>query len=217
MPCCRTRSTATQQAGIVLINGGNNNQPAPVLTDALLSAGGTMIDGTLGVKADTSYIVQYFVNNPASNQGRTLLGSQPVPAQSTNGIVNLPSFTVTSMYPPVRRSRRSRASREPRRVTQSGIGRYLTVLQRRPLGQPVRRDQHQRQRDRLAPPSDPDCQHSPRPDAITFSIPGSGVQTISPASPLPTITDPVIIDGYSQPGASPNTLAVGNNAGCSSN
>jgi hypothetical protein len=29
---------------------------------------------------------------------------------------------------------------------------------------------------------------------------------------LPAITDTVIIDGYSQPGASPNTLAVGDNA-----
>jgi parallel beta-helix repeat protein len=36
--------------------------------------------------------------------------------------------------------------------------------------------------------------------------------TISPASPLPTITDPVIIDGYTQPGASSNTLAIGSNA-----
>ena len=29
---------------------------------------------------------------------------------------------------------------------------------------------------------------------------------------LPTITSPVVIDGYTQPGASPNTLAEGNNA-----
>ena len=36
--------------------------------------------------------------------------------------------------------------------------------------------------------------------------------TISPLSELPTITDPVVIDGYTQPGASPNTLAVGDNA-----
>ncbi|MEK9138520.1 MAG: hypothetical protein AAB393_15455, partial [Bacteroidota bacterium] len=40
---------------------------------------------------------------------------------------------------------------------------------------------------------------------INFNIPGSGVHTITPASPLPTFTDPVIIDGYTQPGASPNT------------
>src|SRR6476469_1816746 len=45
---------------------------------------------------------------------------------------------------------------------------------------------------------------------IGFNIPGSGVHTISPLSILPTITQTVIIDGYTQPGnggppASPNT------------
>ena len=49
-------------------------------------------------------------------------------------------------------------------------------------------------------------------DLIAFNILGEGVQTISPTSPLPEISDPVIIDGYTQPGAIPNTLAVGNNA-----
>jgi titin len=47
---------------------------------------------------------------------------------------------------------------------------------------------------------------------IDFAIPGSGVQVIQPASALPTITAPVLIDGYSQPGASVNTLATGDNA-----
>ena len=36
-------------------------------------------------------------------------------------------------------------------------------------------------------------------DTIAFAI-GSGVQTILPASALPTITDPVVIDGSTQPG-----------------
>jgi hypothetical protein len=49
-------------------------------------------------------------------------------------------------------------------------------------------------------------------DTITFNIPGAGVRTISPTSALPDITDPVAIDGYTQPGASANTLAVGDNA-----
>ena len=44
-------------------------------------------------------------------------------------------------------------------------------------------------------------------DTITFKIPGSGVKTITPTTPLPTITDPVIIDGYTQPGAKVNTLS----------
>jgi hypothetical protein len=50
------------------------------------------------------------------------------------------------------------------------------------------------------------------PDIISFAIPGVGVQTITPSSPLPAITDPVVIDGYTQPGASANTLNVGDNA-----
>ena len=53
---------------------------------------------------------------------------------------------------------------------------------------------------------------SPGADVINFSISGGEMHTITPSSPLPPITDPVTIDGYSQPGASPNTLGVGNNA-----
>jgi RHS repeat-associated protein len=45
-------------------------------------------------------------------------------------------------------------------------------------------------------------------DEIHFNIPGPGVQTISPLSALPAITDPVLIDGYTQPGASVNTNSV---------
>jgi CSLREA domain-containing protein len=36
-------------------------------------------------------------------------------------------------------------------------------------------------------------------DTIAFNIPGSGVRTILPTSPLPIITHPVIIDGTTQP------------------
>ena len=43
------------------------------------------------------------------------------------------------------------------------------------------------------------------PDVIAFDIPGPGPHTIAPAWPLPRITSPVVIDGYSQPGAAPAT------------
>jgi uncharacterized repeat protein (TIGR01451 family)/CSLREA domain-containing protein len=49
-------------------------------------------------------------------------------------------------------------------------------------------------------------------DGIAFNIPGAGVRTINLISALPTVTDPVTIDGYTQPGASPNTLAGGDDA-----
>ncbi len=51
------------------------------------------------------------------------------------------------------------------------------------------------------------------PHTIDFAIPGPGPHIISvSAAGLPTIVTQQTIDGYSQPGASANTLAVGNNA-----
>ena len=58
-------------------------------------------------------------------------------------------------------------------------------------------------------------------DTVTFNIPTStdpgydaatGVFTLELLTPLPNIAGGVTIDGFSQPGASPNTLAGGNNA-----
>src|SRR3712207_5222216 len=56
---------------------------------------------------------------------------------------------------------------------------------------------------------------TPGADTIEFDIPESvdpGVKTIRPSSELPEITEQVTIDGYSQPGSSPNTKPVGNDA-----
>jgi hypothetical protein len=50
------------------------------------------------------------------------------------------------------------------------------------------------------------------PDTIRFSIPGVGPHLISPLTPLPSLSDPVVIDGYTQPGASANTITNGDNA-----
>ena len=50
-----------------------------------------------------------------------------------------------------------------------------------------------------------DANANPGADTIAFNITGSGVHTISPASALPTITEALTINGYSQPGASANT------------
>lgn len=46
-----------------------------------------------------------------------------------------------------------------------------------------------------------DANASPGPDLIHFNIAGSGVQTIVLLSQLPTISDTVTIDGFTQPGA----------------
>src|SRR5262249_35018224 len=46
-------------------------------------------------------------------------------------------------------------------------------------------------------------------DTTQFAIAGTGLQPIRLNSALPAITDSVAIDGYTQAGASPNTLATG--------
>ena len=59
-----------------------------------------------------------------------------------------------------------------------------------------------------------DANANPGADTITFAIPGPGVHTIVLTTWLPNTTDPVTVDGYTQPGSSPNTLplAQGTNA-----
>jgi hypothetical protein len=82
--------------GIALTGGGNNNQAAPVLTSALVFPGRTTVDGTLAVKANIGYLVQYFENNPAAGQGRTLIGSQAIGALAADGTFLL-VFTTTAL------------------------------------------------------------------------------------------------------------------------
>jgi hypothetical protein len=49
-------------------------------------------------------------------------------------------------------------------------------------------------------------------DRVIFNIPGAGAQVISILSPLPETTDSLEIDGYTQPGAKPNSQAIGSDA-----
>jgi hypothetical protein len=57
-----------------------------------------------------------------------------------------------------------------------------------------------------------DANANPGPDTIAFAIAGAGVQSIALQSGLPAVTDPVTIDGYSQPGTKPNMQDQGDNA-----
>lgn len=49
-------------------------------------------------------------------------------------------------------------------------------------------------------------------DLINFAISGAGPHTLALPTELPMITQPVTINGYSQPGAAPNTAQTGTNA-----
>ena len=54
-----------------------------------------------------------------------------------------------------------------------------------------------------------DANNNAGADTIAFDIPGSGVHTITPLTVLPLVTQSLTIDGYTQPGASPNTNPFG--------
>lgn len=57
-----------------------------------------------------------------------------------------------------------------------------------------------------------DANAAPNPNRIHFAIGSTcGPRVITLASLLPTIAHPVVIDGYTQPGASRNTAVLGNN------
>ena len=45
-------------------------------------------------------------------------------------------------------------------------------------------------------------------DTIAFDIPGAGPHTIQPLTALPTITDPVVVDGYTQPVRVPTQIRL---------
>ena len=91
-----SNSMYSNGSGIVLTGGANDNRAAPTLTAAASSPGSTLVEGTLAVAAGTSYLVQYFYNNPPSNQGRTLLGSQTI-SSPASGTVNLSFSTAATV------------------------------------------------------------------------------------------------------------------------
>ncbi len=57
-----------------------------------------------------------------------------------------------------------------------------------------------------------DANANPDFSFITFQIPGACPRTIAPATALPSISQGVRIDGYSQPGSAANTRETGDNA-----
>lgn len=57
-----------------------------------------------------------------------------------------------------------------------------------------------------------DCPAGSGTDTIAFDIPGAGPHIIHVVATLPDLFTPIQINGYTQPGAMPNTLAAGTNA-----
>ena len=96
--------------GIRLTNGGNHNQPAPVLTSIQSVVSGTAILGTVQGTPSTPYTIQFFSNAVSGPEGKTFLGQVSV----TTNASGFASFTANLC--PLPSIRRNRSSRRPRRV-----------------------------------------------------------------------------------------------------
>jgi hypothetical protein len=75
--------------GIELLDGGNHNQPAPVLTSIQSVVSGTEIVGTVQGTPNTLYTIQFFSNAVSGPEGKTFLGEVSV----TTGASGFASFT----------------------------------------------------------------------------------------------------------------------------
>jgi hypothetical protein len=202
----------------------NNFQNTPVITSVTLVAGGVQIAGTLtqSVTPNTMYRIEFFSNDsdPMGGvaEGQTFIGSTTVATDGTGtasfnanltATVNASqTFTATAtnltadpstpagsvaLYNTSEFSAAAAATTSNIVVTNtadSGLGSLRQAILTANL--------------------------SPGIKTISFDIASSGVQTIAAGSggngALPTITAPVIIDGYSEGGATANTMANSDNA-----
>ncbi len=69
--------------GIVLAPGGNNDQPAPVITNVTTSSL-TTVDGTLSAAPNTTYRLEFFDSPaPGTGEGKVFLASTDVTTDGT--------------------------------------------------------------------------------------------------------------------------------------
>ncbi len=191
--------------------GPNQLQNFPSLSSAVAKVGNMQVAGTLNSAPNTLFQLDFFAN-PAcdtggSGEGQIFLGSSGV---TTDGSGNA-AFAVT--------------------LVASLTNRYITATATDPFGNTSEFSPCVRAESTIPPSTftvlntassgpgslrqaivDNNSTVSAAPNTIRFAIPGPGLQTVVLSTRLPLVTEPVVIDGLTQPGASANTLAQGNNA-----
>ena len=212
--------------GINLNGTANDSIPFPILTVALSDSvlNSTEIDGTYTTTPPgvATFLIQFFSNvaaDPAGNyEGQTFIGSTTVktnPLGNPSGTfsVDLPLvaagswITATATYllptPPILGLNVGDTSQFSGAV--QAINPFLVTSTTDSAASPALGTLRYAINYSNAHPSPSGL----TPNPITFQIPGSGLQTIELQAPLPTVTAPVTIDGYSQPGSHDNDSTQG--------
>jgi uncharacterized repeat protein (TIGR01451 family) len=184
--------------------GANILQNFPLITGATNSASGTVVAGTLNSKATTTFQIDLFANYArdatGNGEGQVYLGFTNVTTDgSGNGsfLASLPAVTLAGRFITATATDPFGNTSEFSpclAATSSLAGVAYTVTTTNDSGAGSLREAIQ-----LANAS------INSGDTIAFNIPGAGVQVIRPSTALPFVTDPVTIDGTTQPGASCST------------
>ncbi len=209
------------QVGIILVGSGNDAIGAPVITQAAPDTGTstTNIQGTFTAQPNSTFLIQFFSNTAADSggnyEGQTFIGSTIVRTDASGNVIGNPSgtfsvdvptvvasgswITATATYlsttfltPSLNHGDTSAFSPgiqaiNPFVVTSTAVTDTIGTL--------VYAINFSNAHPSISLAA---------PNQITFQIPGSGLQTIELVSPLPAIVQPLIIDGYSQPGSRTN-------------
>jgi uncharacterized repeat protein (TIGR01451 family) len=191
--------------------GPNELQNFPSLTNANITTTNLIVQGTLNSLPSTTYRVDFYANlecDPTGNgEGKHWLGSVMV----TTGADSNAAFNVNLPFPPEGQLITATAT-DPSGNTSE----FCACLQYGSLLPPVTyivtntNDSGPGSLRKVL--EDHNATFTSGPNRIEFNIAGAGVKTIAPLTPFPDITRPVIIDGFTQPGASPDTATNGNNA-----
>ncbi|HMB03892.1 MAG TPA: right-handed parallel beta-helix repeat-containing protein, partial [Isosphaeraceae bacterium] len=179
--------------------GPNHFQNFPDLTSVDASGGTTTVTGTLNSAPSTTYTIQFFANAAADpsgfGQGQQFLGQLVV---TTDGSGNASFSAVLTAPLQAGRFITATATDPGNNTSEFSADATLsfTLINTNNSGRGSLRQ------------AILNANAVPGLNTIDFSIPGAGVHSIALTSALPPITDPVTIDGTTQPGFQGKPIVV---------
>jgi parallel beta-helix repeat protein len=179
--------------------GANNLQNFPVISAAESFFAGLQVTGSLNSTPNTALRIEVFSNptcDGTNGEGQTFLGSFEVTTNASGDVSFNQTLTTTVSAGQVVTAAATRLA-SPTDTSEFSACRTVTALSAPSLTVTNTNDSGagSLRQAIINANSDSDL------DQIIFNISGAGVKTISLTTPLPTLTNPVIIDGLSQPGA----------------
>lgn len=193
--------------------GVNQRQNFPVLSNAVLSVGNTLIEGTLNSRPNSIYFLDFFASFArdtitTNGEGQVYLGSATVTTDGSGNAAFSVNLALTATGGRWITATATDTNGNTSEFSTAFFGTTLlpsqtfTVINTNNTGSGSLRNAINAN----------NLTFNGTPNTIAFAIPGAGPHTISPATALPAVTLPVVIDGFTQAASSSNTLANGNNA-----